>query len=75
MDSEFKIKLPKVGLVDLVEFDRMMDNRISSQVRSDFKSMDNMFVEVYRKQVGNRSMPPLRSLGKMTIRSIREKFA
>lgn len=75
MKSEFQVKLPKVGLMDLLEFESYMTNTISNKMRGDFRKMDDMLVEVFSKQVGTKAHPPLRSLGRMSVRTVKEKFA
>lgn len=76
MKSEFFIKLPKVGIVDLIKFENEMDNIIANKVNKDFKDIDNMMIEIYsRNHTNDKNHPPLTSLGKMSVKMIREKFA
>jgi hypothetical protein len=75
MKTEFLFKMPRMGLMDLQQFEREMDIIITNRVRDDFAWMDKRLVEVFDKRQSNeKAHPPLRSLGKMTPRTILQKF-
>ncbi len=76
MKTEFLFKqLPRGQLMGLSDLERQMDDIIAKRLRGDFAFMDRRMVEVYdKRQADKKAHPPLRSLGRMPISVVLQKF-
>lgn len=74
MNSEFLFGIGR-KLLTLQELERDMDATITSRVLNDFAFMDRRIVEIYdQRQRNDKNSPPLRSLGKMPVGVVLQKF-
>ena len=74
MNSEFLFGIGR-KLLTLQELERDMNATITSRVLSDFAFMDRRIVEIYdQRQRNDKNSPPLRSLGKMPVGVVLQKF-
>ena len=74
MNSEFLFGIGR-KLLTLQELERDMDAIITSRVLNDFAFMDRRIVEIYdQRQRNDKNSPPLRSLGKMPVGVVLQKF-
>jgi hypothetical protein len=75
MRTEFLFKPIRGKLMDLNQLRKEMNTVISVRVQDDFAAMDRAMVEVFdRRQHDAKAHPPLRSLGKMSVRTVLKKF-
>jgi len=74
LNSEFLFGIGR-KLLTLQELERDMDATITSRVLNDFAFMDRRIVEIYdQRQRNDKNSPPLRSLGKMPVGVVLQKF-
>jgi hypothetical protein len=72
MRTEFLFKLPnEKHLLSMKEMDKI----IVGNMKRDFNNMDKILVEIFdKRQALPEANPPLRSLGKMSLTTVLQKF-
>ena len=75
MRTEFLFKPMRGKLMDLNQLRKEMNTVIRNRVQDDFSELDRRMVEVFdQRQHSVKSKPPLQSLGKMSVRTVFQKF-
>lgn len=75
MREEFYFKFDKGNaLLNLQEFERVMDARMSNMVQSDFRQMDQTMVAIFDQKISTAKNPTRGFLGRMGALAALQKF-